>query len=128
MKNKFLFVVVCMFLSPKAYSEKSSEKISTESNVSWAAPRAYTNQVGPREEVREPSKEGSEIFLEKIFTINNNCNWYMVGDFNLSGDLLVNGANTTGDYVPYTGSISNVALGNYNFSVGGSDFVQGGNN
>ena len=124
MKNKFLFVVVCMFLlvgalapivsaqdklqmwrnsssgvTPQAYFEKSSEKISTESNVSWAAPRAYTNQVGLREEVREPSKEGPEIFLEKIFTINNNGNWYMMGDFNLSGSVIVGDYNLAGEEV-----------------------------
>ena len=103
MKNKFLFVVVCMFLligalAPMVFAQDKLQMWRNSSsgvNVSW---------------------------------VDNNGNWYMMGDLNITGDLLVNGANTTGDYVPYTGSISNVALGNYNFSVGGSDFVQGGNN
>jgi len=63
--------------------------------------------------------------------VDNNGNWNMLGNINLSGiaygdgsgltNLNVSSINLTG-YVPYTGSLANVVLGDYNFSVGSSDF------
>ena len=41
--------------------------------------------------------------------ISNNLNW-------------INYTNVSGDFVPYTGSTANVALGSYDFSVNTSDF------
>ena len=41
----------------------------------------------------------------------------VIGDANITGDLFVNGANVTGDYVPYTGATSNLDLGANNLSV-----------
>ena len=44
----------------------------------------------------------------------------VLGDANITGDLFVGGANITGDYIPYTGAIKNVDLGNNNLTVNGT--------
>jgi hypothetical protein len=74
MKNKFLFVVVCMFLLIGALAPivSAQDKLQMWRNSSsGVTPQAY-----------------SEIFLEKIFTMgNNNGNWFMLGDLNITGSV-----------------------------------------
>ena len=62
--------------------------------------------------------------------VDYNGNWFMQGNLNLTGTLYgsFNGTwNGSGNYVPYIGSNQNVSLGDYNFSVGGSDFFVNAN-
>ena len=83
---------------------------------------------------------GSEIILNvSHLEVNGSFlpaldGWFNLGspslrweDLYLSGDLILNGTfygawNSSSDYVPYTSSTKNVVLGNYDFSVGNTDF------
>ena len=64
--------------------------------------------------------------VEMIRSTTTNATVY--GDLKVTGTIIgPGGENLTGDYVPYTGSDQNVVLGDYNFSVGTSDFFVNSN-
>ncbi len=113
MKNKFLIIAIGIFLL-----------------FSFTALVSAANSDGLLQIWRN-STTGANVS-----TIDNNGNLYALGNLNLSGiyygdgsgltNLNVSAIDTSG-LVPYTGSNKNIALGNYNFSIGTSELFVNSN-
>ena len=103
MNNKISILVLCMFVLVSALAPMVS-----------AGNYLFENTTGAE--------------LVKIYGENGNVS--ILGDLGVTGDIYGNiygDWNGSSDFVPYTGSLANVVLGDYNFSVGTSDFFVNAN-
>ena len=103
MNNKISILVLCMFVLVSALAPMVS-----------AGNYLFENTTGAE--------------LVKIYGENGNVS--ILGDLGVTGDIYGNiygDWNGSSDFVPYTGSLANVVLGDYNFSVGGTDLFVNSN-
>jgi len=77
--------------------------------IGTATPQNMLNIIGDINATGIYYGNGSQLVGIKGSQINNDLNW-------------INASTASGSYIPYIGSNANIVLGNYNFSIGTSDF------